>query len=183
MVRSYRPHSLHLLQKTNNSTAAYTNVLVRDAWRLSPSLLLSIASSNSHITASTLEVNGIRGHPSITDASTNITVVFDPETFLPSRIRVYEDHQIFGRSTSDMLLYNYTEIDGIKFAKNVKLLYNEDLMVLEMLYGSIKTNPSLPTNFFLGLPSTIINETIFELQPAAAEVSETYTSAEVFESS
>lgn len=183
MVSTCRPHPPRLLHKANIPTAAYTNVLLRDAWRLSPNLLLSIWSAKSSITTSSFAVNGIEGHPAVTDASTDITIIFDPQTFLPSRIRVYEDHQIFGRSTSDMLLYNCTETDGITFARNIKLLYNEELMILEMLYSSIVINSSLRADFFAGLPSTMINETISGLQPAAAEVSVTHTSAEVFESS
>ena len=130
-----------------------------------------------------VHVNGIEGHPAITDASTNITIIFDPETSLPTRIRVYEDHQIFGHSTSDMLLYNYTEIAGVKFPRNFKLLYNDDLMVLEMLFGSIEINFDFAEDFFSGLPNNAINQTVLGLQPYAAKQSETYSSAEVFDSS
>ena len=130
-----------------------------------------------------LQINDIPNHPALTDASTNITVIFDPHTFLPTRVRVYEDHQIFGRSTNDILLYNYTVIDGISFAQNVKLLYNEDLMILEMLYESFNVNPVFPPNFFSGLSIALINQTVLGLPPKAAEVSNLYNSAEVFDSS
>ena len=88
-----------------------------------------------------------------------------------------------GRSTNDILLYNYTEIRGFHLARNMKLLYNEDLMLQEMLYDSITRNPTFPSDVFTGLPESAVSGTLFGLPPAAAQESELYTSAEVFESS
>ena len=65
------------------TTAFYAHVLVRDAWRLSPALLLSLQHSNSTI-ASTVHVNDAGRHPAIIDLSLNLTIIFDPETYLPS---------------------------------------------------------------------------------------------------
>ena len=163
--------------------AAYASVLVRDAWRLSPSLLLTLRISNSTLVASTVDINNVGPRPAITDSSTNLTIIFDPDTYLPSRIRAYENHQIFGPSTSDILLYNYTKIEGVSFARNIKLLYNEDLLLQEMLYDSITVNPELSSDFFAGLPESAINQTLFGLPPTVPQQSELYNSAEVFESS
>ena len=163
--------------------AFYANVLVRDAWRLSPALLLSFETMRSNLVASTVNINNAGPHPALVNSALNLTVVFDPDTYLPTRVRAYENHKIFGPSTNDILLYNYTEIQGTHFARNVKLLYNEDLMLQEMLFDSITINATFPSNFFTGLPYNTINQTIFGLPPTPAAFSELYDTAEVFESS
>jgi len=144
---------------------------------------LAFKMSNTSLSASQIDVNGAAPHPSLTDASTNLTIIFDPETFLPSRVRSYENHQIFGPSISDFLVYNYTEIDGIQFPRNFKLLYNEDLMLIEMLVDTIVVNPTFDPDFFIGLPVSEVNSTLLALMPTAAQQTEIYTPAEVFESS
>lgn len=116
----------------------------------------------------------------MTDTVTNITVILDPQTFLPTRIRAYEDHQIFGLSTNDFLVYNYTEVNGIQFPLNVRVLYN-DKMLIEMLTDSITANPTFDANFFAGLPLSEVDTTILALQPSVPQQSEFYNSAEVFE--
>ena len=161
----------------------YTEVLVRDSLRLSPNLLLILKAPNSYLTVSETDVNGVGPHPTLTDANTNLTIIFDPRTYLPSRIRAYEDHQVFGPSTSDFLLYNYTEIDGIQFPRNFKLLYNEDNMLIEMLVDTITVNPTFDTDHFAVVPLSEIGSTILGNPPTPARDSQTYTPAEVFESS
>ena len=163
--------------------AYYAGVLVRDAWRLSPGLLLTMQASKRTLTAFNVDINNVGSHPAIHDWSTNLTVIFDPNTYLPSRVRAYEDHQIFGPSTSDYLLYNYTELNRVQFPRNIKLLYNEDLMLQEILVDSIDLNPQFPAGFFEGLPESAINETLFGLSPASPRTSELYNTAEVWESS
>ena len=163
--------------------AFYANVLARDAWRLSPALLLSFETMRANLVASTVNINGAEPHPALVNSALNLTVVFDPDTFLPTRVRAHENHKIFGPSTNDILLYNYTEIEGIRFAQNVKLLYNEDLMLQEMLFDSIIINATFPSDFFTGLSYNMINQTIFGLPPTPPAFSDLYDSAEVFESS
>lgn len=154
---------------------------MRDSLRLSPNLLLAFKSSNTSIVASSIDVNGAGPRPALTDARTNITVVLDPQTFLPSRIRAFENHQILGPSTSDFRLYNYTRIDGINFPRNMKLLYNNDLMLTEMHVDSITVNPKFDSGFFAGLPLSEVNSTILALPPTVPQRSEIYNSAEVFD--
>lgn len=161
------------------SIAAYADVLVRDSLRLTPNLLLTFLSSNS-VQASEIDINDVGPHPAVTDTVTNITVILDPQTFLPTRIRAYEDHQIFGLSTNDFLVYNYTEVNGIQFPLNVRVLYN-DKMLIEMLTDSITANPTFDANFFAGLPLSEVDTTILALQPSVPQQSEFYNSAEVFE--
>lgn len=80
------------------------------------------------------------------------------------------------------MLYNYTDVDGIKFPRNFKLLYNLDLMLIEILVDAVTVNPIFEARFFEGLPLSDVNSTVFKNPPTAPQLSETYTPAEVFES-
>ena len=119
--------------------------------------------------------------PAIHDAATNLTVIFDPETYLPTRVRAHEDHQILGSSTSDYVLYNYTETDGIMFARNIKLMYNSNIMLQEILYDDIIVNPTLSDDYFAPLPVSAVNQTLFGIPPTPALQVGPYSPAEVFE--
>ena len=130
---------------------------------------------------STIAVRGI-SYPALTDRRTNITVIFDPDTYLPYLIRSYEDHQIFGRSTNDYVVYNYTTAAGIQVPQRIKTVYNEDYLLLDSIFGSVEVNPSFPTGFFSGLPAAEINQTVNGLPPTPPTPSDEYGEAEIFES-
>ena len=167
---------------TVDASAAYANLLVRDAWRLSPALVLSMAAASpSTLTSMGMSVNDVASNPAIYDCSKNLTVIFDPYTYLPKRIRAHEDHHILGPSTNDIMIYNYTNTDGIMFPRNLKLLYNQDMMLEEVLYDSITVNPNLSADFFAPLPMAAVNQTLFGIPPTKPEPSEEYGEAEVFE--
>lgn len=119
--------------------------------------------------------------PAIHDSSKNVSVIFHPDSYLPARIRAYEDHLILGPSTSDMVIYNYTETSGIKLPTNMKLLYNENVMLQEILYDSFTVNPTLSPEFFSSLPVSAVNQTLFGIPPTPPRASTLYGAAEVFE--
>lgn len=133
------------------------------------------------LSTSSVKINDDRYHPAITDSSLNITVIFDPDTYLPARVRAHEDHAIFGPSTNDVVLNNYTNANGVSLAQNVKLLYNDDLMLQEIYFDSFKMNPSVPSDFFEGLPESVSKQTFSGAPPAPAIYSEEFNPAEVFE--
>jgi hypothetical protein len=117
----------------------------------------------------------------VTDKSLNITVIFDPESFLPYLVRSYEDHLIFGRSTNDYVLTNYTEIGGIKFPRLVQIMYNENSLLLHSLRDTITINPTFNVGFFDGIPLSQIGSTFSLSPPSAPVLSTEYGAAEVFE--
>ena len=151
---------------------------MRDAIRLSPKLLLFVQASKQTDTA--LVVRNIT-YPAITDNSLNLTIVFRPDTFLPYIVRSYEDHHIFGRSSNDLVLYNYTAVAGVNFPRRIKIVYNEDEQLLDTLIDTIEVNPSFPENYFEGLPKSQVKNTAFANAPTPAEISTEYGEAEVFE--
>lgn len=160
-------------------SAALANVLLRDATRLYPKLLLGF-SVTPDLELLTATSNGIE-YPALRDAYLNMTVLFEPDTYLPHIIRVYEDHHIFGNSTSDFVVYNYTTVAGVKFPRRFKLMYNEDNLLIDFLVDNIDVNPAFPAGFFDGLPKTQINNTILQIPPVPAMASDLYGDAEVFE--
>jgi hypothetical protein len=86
-----------------------------------------------------------------------LTIVFDPSTDLPYIIRLEEEHPIFGPSTYDLQLSNYTVVGGVQFPQRFQTIYDTPLgsnAVLEdFLVESIDFNPSFPIDFFQGLPA------------------------------
>lgn len=120
-------------------------------------------------------------YPAITDPGLNITVAFRPDTFLPYLIRSYENHSIYGRSSNDYVVSNYTTVAGVKFPRRIKVVYNEDNLLVDTLIGDVKINPPFPLGFFDGLPESQINQTAFKSPPVPAEPSKQYDEAEVFE--
>jgi hypothetical protein len=113
----------------------------------------------------------------VTDRSFNITVIFDPESFLPYLVRSHEDHLIFGPSTNDYALTNYTEIGGIQFPRLVQIMYNENNLLLHSLRDNITINPTFGDSFFNGIPLSQIGSTFSLLPPSAPVVSAEYGAA------
>ena len=120
-------------------------------------------------------------YPAITDNKLNLTVIFDPVTYLPYTIRAYEDHLIYGRSTNDLVVYNYTSVAGVQLPQRIKIMYNEEQLLLDMLTGPPKTNPTFPTGYFDGLPVSEVKNTFLQVPPSPPAPSKEYGEAEVFE--
>ncbi len=167
--------------ETDTNTASLARVLLRDAIRLYPKLLLGMQITPV-LTATTLNVRGVC-YPAVTDVYLNITVTFKTDTYLPYIVRSYEDHHIFGRSSSDFVLYNYTFVSGVQFPRRIKLMYNEDNMLIDTLIDKIEVNPKFPSDYFVGLPADQINNTALRIPPLPPMPSAEYGDAEVFENS
>ena len=171
---------MQLPEASDCHTASYTRVLVRDAIRLSPKLLLMMESHQSGLSTSEVEVRGVM-YPAVTDGTLNITVIIDPSSMLPYIIRAYEDHQIFGPSVNDLVVYNYTSLGGVQLPRRLKYMYNEENMLFDCLIGDVQINPTFTSGFFNGLPLSNINATEIGLPPSAPTPSTEYGNAEVFE--
>lgn len=148
--------------------------------RLSPKLLLMMDANSESLTTADVEVRGV-SHPSITDESRNLTVILEPVTMLPYIIRAYEDHSIYGPSTNDFVVYNYTSLEGLQLPRRVKYMYNEVNMLFDSIIGDVQINPPFPSGYFDGLPLADISETTLGLPPSSPMSSQEYGDAEVFE--
>lgn len=169
-----------------NFLAFLANILVRDATRLSPKLLLDFQKHPKSLTADQIYYHSAGPYPSVHDRSLNLTVLFDPETYLPFVVRAYENPRLFGPSTNDFVLNNYTVVDDIHIPRAVHTLYNEKNLLVHTIRDVITVNPGFAADFFDGLSEDLIAQTGCQLtgsqlKPAAAELSTEYDAAEVFE--
>jgi hypothetical protein len=113
--------------------------------------------NSAFTTASTTTVRDLQ-YPSVTDNSLNLTVIFDPSTHLPYLIRGYEDH-IFGKSSNDFVVYNYTSIGEVNIPHRIKAMHNEQHMLLDTIYDNTEINPAFPSGYFEGMPTAEVAST------------------------
>ncbi|KAI5379465.1 hypothetical protein J4E82_001982 [Alternaria postmessia] len=82
------------------------------------------------------------------DQSLNISVLFDPDTYLPFAIRTYEDHPFFGPSTNDLRVYDYIRVDGLMIPRHFKIIYNNKRLITDFLADEVSVNFDLEPSFF-----------------------------------
>uniref|UniRef100_A0A0D2XT17 Uncharacterized protein n=1 Tax=Fusarium oxysporum (strain Fo5176) TaxID=660025 RepID=A0A0D2XT17_FUSOF len=87
---------------------------------------------------------------SLVDTGTGLQLPAD--TKLPYIIRSYEDHGIYGKSTQDLLVYNYTSVDGVRFPSRFKTIYNKQHILMDYYVDTVVVNPDLDPQFFDGPP-------------------------------
>ena len=80
----------------------------------------------------------------------NLTVIFDANTTLPYIIRSYEDHGIYGPSTNDLVLYNYTSVNGVMYPRRFHTIYNKQHILMDYLVDTVIVNATLDPGFFDG---------------------------------
>lgn len=105
----------------------------------------------------------------------DLVVAFDEDS-LPYIIRSFEKHSIFGDSTNDLILTNYTETGGVMFPHRQVVTYNSEAVQEEATVANVVVNPAFEKDFFAGLNA---NETATE--PAPPEKVEGYSHAEINE--
>lgn len=94
-------------------------------------------------------------HSEVYDPELDITIIFDPLSHLPYIIRSYEDNNVFGRSTSDLQIYNYTLVDGVMFPQRFVWVYNGAVLE-DFVVSDIIVNPGFPADYFDGLPANTL---------------------------
>jgi len=77
-----------------------------------------------------------------------MSILFDPETYLPFAIRTYENHPFFGPSTNDLRVYDYTPIDGLMIPRHFKVMYNNKLLITDFLADGVSVNFDVEPSFF-----------------------------------
>lgn len=85
------------------------------------------------------------------DRILNLTVILNPQTYLPYIIRSIEYHYVFGESYHDLMVYNYTSVSGIQFPRRFKTFYNHDSLLEDFIVTDIDVNPKFAPGFFQGL--------------------------------
>ena len=152
---------------------------MRDALRFSPKLLLA-AEEDPDLASTTIAHNG-HSYPSLVSPKLGFSIMFNPDDYLPYIVRAYEYHEIYGNSTSDLILHNYTTAAGVSLPRRFKVAYNEADALIDVLFSGITANPAFNTGFFEGLPPKKVNQTVTQLPPSPGTNSSEYGTAEVFE--
>ncbi|KIW71547.1 hypothetical protein PV04_03701 [Phialophora macrospora] len=145
---------------------------VLEAMKLSPLLLTQFNPDTT--TAEFIDVNGI-SLPSVHDPDLDITIIFNAETSLPLFIRTIEDHALYGPSTRDLHVSNYTTVGGVLFPHRLTTLYN-GWVIEDFDVSAVTINPNFASTFFDGLSA---NSSV--LANAVPETDQDYTRAEVSE--
>ncbi|KAJ0107190.1 uncharacterized protein J7T55_007560 [Diaporthe amygdali] len=125
----------------------------------------------------------------ITHGQLNLTILVDNTTNLPHAIRSTEDHQIYGPSTSDLVLTGYSNVsigDDAYFAlpHRLQTIYNSRYVLEDILVDTITINDRYPDSFFDGrapLPNPEDQSQSGGMTPAKPIQSPEYPRSEVHE--
>jgi hypothetical protein len=79
-----------------------------------------------------------------------VSVIFDQENNRPWIIRSLDDHPIFGPSTYDLVLKNYTQVDGILYPTRIQTILNNKHLIMDYEIGQILANPTFDAATFSG---------------------------------
>jgi hypothetical protein len=110
------------------------------------------------------------------DSVLDLTIIFNTTSHLPYIIRSNEDHYIFGRSSNDLLVYNYTRTAGVLFPRRTKQIYNNYALLEDTVVEEVIVNQEYPPDYFEGLSA---NE--YTLAKAAPVNDPEYSRAELSE--
>lgn len=81
--------------------------------------------------------------------------MFNESTSLPHVVRSYQDHPIYGPSTYDLQLSNYTMVDGIMVPRRFQSIYNNpldaDAVLEDFLVEHVEVNPAFEPGWYDGL--------------------------------
>lgn len=77
-----------------------------------------------------------------------MSILLNPDTYLPFAIRTYEDHPFYGRSTNDLRVYDYVSVSGIMAPRHFKVMYNNERIITDFLASNVAANIDVDTTFF-----------------------------------
>lgn len=80
-------------------------------------------------------------------------MVFDQATHLPYLLHSYENRSFFGPSTHDLLLYDYTTVNGIRFPRRFKNIYNREHPLMDYLVADVLSTRESTRSASMGLPA------------------------------
>lgn len=91
----------------------------------------------------------------VNDKKLNLTVMFNASSNLPHIIHSYQSHPIYGPSTYDLQIPNYTRVNGVMFLQRFQWIYDNplgsDAVLKDVLVEHIDINPTFGPSFFAGL--------------------------------
>ncbi|KAL9085992.1 MAG: hypothetical protein Q9165_007354 [Trypethelium subeluteriae] len=84
--------------------------------------------------------------PAIDHPKLGLTLVINNS--LPYMVRSYEQHKIFGKSTSDVIFSNYSMFGSVLFPQRFQTVYNTVNMVEDFFADNIIINPTWSADYF-----------------------------------
>ena len=114
----------------------------RELQRTSPRFLLDLLANPQHL-AALADRHAVRYR----DGAHASTVMFDPETHLPARIRVLDADTIEGDSTSDVVFADWRNEGGVKLPRRVTYEFN-GREVARFHFAEVAVNPPLAPGLF-----------------------------------
>lgn len=84
--------------------------------------------------------------PAIEHPSLNLTLVVANN--LPYMVRSFEQHKIFGPSTSDVIFSNYSSFGSVLLPQRFQTVYNTFNMVEDFFIDNFRINPSWSADYF-----------------------------------
>ncbi|KAI8624186.1 hypothetical protein F5Y19DRAFT_491630 [Xylariaceae sp. FL1651] len=108
---------------------------------------------NTYYTEVKDETTGL-SFPAVTNPDVNLTIIFNSTSSMPHIIRSYEDNNIFGNSTSDLLLSDYKPVHIMgnttaMLPHRFQTIYNSRHVIEDFVVESISVNPDFPDGYFL----------------------------------
>src|SRR5262249_21649480 len=121
----------------------------RELWRASPLLLLQMRHQADKGSASPATTIGRGTYPALTYQSGphTLTLIFDPQTHLPARIRTLDYDNVWGDSTYDLTLADWRTLGGLQTATNQHYELNGKIVV-EIKITDVSANAPLPAGRF-----------------------------------
>ena len=130
--------------------AYLTDYLVQQAHQFAiPWLIKQFVAANSSLAFEQIEdpLTGVE-LSGLTHPTLNLTLVIDNKTSLPHMVRSNEQHKIFGNSTSDLILSNYSSFGSALLPQRFQTVYNSYNMIEDFFADTIILDPSFPSTYF-----------------------------------
>lgn len=130
-------------------SGARTATTLRELTRQSPRLLLDMKNDPKSVKAAAAQTVDGKKLPAVQYSvrDWNFTVMFDPGTGLPARIRTRDSDPIQGDSNYDLVLEDWRPVGGAKVAHGLTYKLNErDIVVTK--YDQVTPNPALAVGLF-----------------------------------
>jgi len=121
----------------------------RELRRASPLLLLEMRNNPDRLSGSAdIAIGGV-SYPSVNynAGAYTYTVLFDPQTGLPARIRTLDYDNVWGDVTYDLVLSGWTNMDGIRVPVSQKYELN-GRMITDVTLTEVTVNPAVPASRF-----------------------------------
>jgi hypothetical protein len=91
-------------------------------------------------------------YSSINDNTLGLSMLIDMNTNLPYGVRSPEDHVVFGKSTSDLVLSAWAKVSSgnstMLFPHRFQTVYNSEAVLEDFVITSVVTNADLPSDYF-----------------------------------